>query len=112
MVEEMFLPHIERARREAMKVVDPRERLKTFYENSRNGRNISLKTPDEMEMSEVQSWLNHFFIAAQTRKKFVRRIQHVEKENRKAKIKPCGKEGGILLYFNRKFQKNKTRGRQ
>jgi hypothetical protein len=61
MEEEVFLPHIEKARREAMKVSSPRARLRVFLKATKQKEAIALHSLSEMKEEEINGWL-HFFL--------------------------------------------------
>jgi len=62
MGEEIFLPHIEKARREAIKVNSPRARLRVFLKASKDKEAIALHSISEMEEEEINGWLRFFLL--------------------------------------------------
>jgi len=62
MVEEMFLPHIEGARKEAMKVNSPRARLRVFLKATNHKEAIALHSISEMGEEEINGWLRFFLL--------------------------------------------------
>lgn len=62
MEEEVFLPHIEKARREAMKVNSPRARLRVFLKATNHKEAIALHSISEMGEEEINGWLRFFLL--------------------------------------------------